>query len=125
MRRFAAALSVVAVLFAPLAALWCAYTCAIDDAVVVHSEDVASTAPLTAASSDLVVASQDDCPSGMLSAAVLAIAPAPSMHAGSGSFASLAGVLETPPTIASAHRPAGPVSRGSAPLVSSAAVLRI
>jgi len=128
LRRLIAAIALSAVFVAPLAALWCAYTCAADDDVTPTGEPVtvfASPSP-ESVTGGAVLAAHDDCAADLSNRASLATVEGRAPSAVSLLVSHVA--VPSPVSIvpAFAFRPAGfAPSRGSPPDVRSLSVLRI
>jgi hypothetical protein len=129
MRRLIATIALSAVFVAPLAALWCAYTCAADDDVTPslgESATVSVNPSPESVTGRAVLAAHDDCAADLSNRATLATVEERATHAVSLLVLRVAAPSPIAIVPALAFRPAGfAPSPGSPPDVRFVSVLRI
>jgi len=128
-RRLIATLAVLAVFLTPIGALWCAYTCAVDDdatPAVASAGGLSTSAPSEAIASQVVFRAPDECAADLTNTAILAVVQARVRHAGSLVVLPVAGPLPSAiAPVCAAHPIRWALSSGSPPGVRSSSVLRI
>jgi hypothetical protein len=127
MRRLIATIALSAVFLAPLAGLWCAYTCAADDDGTPTTTGVTVVANASdAVAGGVAIAAHDDCAADLTNRATLATFDERAPHAELQFVSHVAAASPTSIAPALAFHPARFVpSPGSPPGVHSSTVLRI